>query len=51
LESFYTNFLAMHPPLFTEASDPLEMDNWLHIIESMYGLLHYTEFQKTLDVA
>jgi hypothetical protein len=44
MDSSYTNFLAMHPPLFTEASDPLEVDNWLRIIESKFGLLHYTEF-------
>jgi hypothetical protein len=44
LESSYTNFLAMDPPMFTEASDPLEVDNWLHITESMFGLLHCSEF-------
>jgi hypothetical protein len=51
LESSYTDFLATHPPMFTEASDPLEVDNWLHITESKFGLLHCTEFQKTLYVA
>jgi hypothetical protein len=29
-------------------TDPLEVDSWLHIIESKFRLLHYTEFQKTL---
>jgi hypothetical protein len=47
----YTSFLATHPPLFTEASDPLEADNWLRIIESKFGLLHYTEFQKIMYAA
>jgi hypothetical protein len=37
--------------MFTEVSDPLEVDNWLHITESNFGFLHCTEFQKTLYVA
>jgi hypothetical protein len=41
----------MHPPMFTKASDSFEVDNWLRITESRFGLLHYTEFQKTLYVA
>jgi hypothetical protein len=48
MDSSYTDFLATHPPLFIEASDPLEADNWLRITESKFGLLHFTEFQKTL---
>jgi hypothetical protein len=51
LDSSYTDFLAMHPPMFAEAADALEADNWLHIIESMFGLLHCTESQKTLYMA
>jgi hypothetical protein len=51
VESSYTDFLATHPPTFTEAVDPLDVDNWLRIIESKFGLLHYTEIQKTLFVA
>jgi hypothetical protein len=34
--------------MFTEASDPLEVDNWLRITKSKFGLLHCPEFQKTL---
>jgi hypothetical protein len=48
MDSSYTDFLAMHPPTFIEAADPLEADNWLRIIDSKFGLLHCTEFQKTL---
>jgi hypothetical protein len=43
VETSYTDFLAMHPSIFAEAIDPLEADNWLHIIESKFGLLHYSE--------
>jgi hypothetical protein len=51
LDSSYTNFLAMHPLTFTEVLDPLEVDNWLHITESKFWLLHCIEFQKTLYMA
>jgi hypothetical protein len=51
VETSYTDFLATHPSTFGEATDPLEADNWLRIIESKFGLLHYTEFQKTLFAA
>jgi hypothetical protein len=51
VETSYTDFLAMHPLTFVEAIDPLEVDNWLHIIESKFGLLHCTVIQKTLFMA
>jgi hypothetical protein len=51
VETSYTDFLAMHPPMFAEVTDPLEADNWLCIIESKFGLLHCIEFQKTLFMA
>jgi hypothetical protein len=44
----YSDFAATHPPLFTEAREPLEADHWLHAIESKFWLLRYTEVQKTL---
>jgi hypothetical protein len=47
----YGDFVATHPLLFTEAGEPLEADNWLHVIESKFGLLHYTETQQTLFAA
>jgi hypothetical protein len=50
-DSSYSNFLATHPPVFTDATDPLEVDSWLRTIESKFGLLHCTEYQKTLYVA
>jgi hypothetical protein len=49
--SSYVEFLATHPPTFTEASEPLEADHWLHTIESKFDLLNCTENQKTLFVA
>jgi hypothetical protein len=47
----YSDFAATHPPLFTEAGEPLEVDHWLRVIESKFGLLHCTEVQKTLFTA
>jgi hypothetical protein len=46
-ESSYLDFLATHPPEFTEMIDLLESNHWLRVIESMFGLLHYSELQKT----
>jgi hypothetical protein len=47
----YSNFTAMHPPLFTKAGEPLEADHWLRMMESKFGLLRCTEVQKTLFAA
>jgi hypothetical protein len=47
-DSSYSDFLATHPPIFADAIDPLEADNWLHTTESKIGQLHYTEYQKTM---
>jgi hypothetical protein len=47
----YSNFLATHPPVFADEIDPLETDSWLRTMESKFGLLHCTEYQKTLYVA
>jgi hypothetical protein len=49
-DSSYSDFLASHPPVFSTATDPLEADSWLRTMESMFGLLHCTEYQKTLYV-
>jgi hypothetical protein len=47
----YSDFTTTHPPLFTEAGEPLEADHWLRVMESKFGLLRYTEVQKTLFAA
>jgi hypothetical protein len=47
----YSDFAATHPPLFTEAREPLEADHWLRVVESKFGLLRCTEVQKTLFTA
>jgi len=46
-EISYTDFTALQPPIFTIATDPLDADDWLRIIESKFSLLpHLTEQQK-----
>jgi hypothetical protein len=47
----YGNFAATHPPLFTEAGEPLEADHWLRVMESKFRLLSCTKVQKTLFAA
>jgi hypothetical protein len=47
-DSSYTDFCATHPPVFADATDPLEVDNWFHTTEFKFGLLHCTEYLKTL---
>ncbi|WVZ57794.1 hypothetical protein U9M48_008136 [Paspalum notatum var. saurae] len=43
----YTEFAALQPPIFTTATDPLDADDWLRIIESKFSLLpQLTEQQK-----
>jgi hypothetical protein len=50
-DSSYSDFLETHPPVLVDATDPLEADSWLHTTESKFGLLHCTEYQKTLYAA
>jgi hypothetical protein len=42
------DFLATHPPVFTDATDPLEANSWLRTMEFLFRLLHCTVYQKTL---
>jgi hypothetical protein len=48
MNTFYSDFLATHPPVFSGAKDPLDADNWLCTTESNVSLLHCTEYQKTV---
>jgi hypothetical protein len=44
----YSDFLATYLLVFSWARDPLDADDWLNTIKSKFGLLHCTEYQKTL---
>jgi hypothetical protein len=50
-DSSYSNFLATHSSVFADVTNLLEADSWLPITESMFGLLLYIEYQKTLYTA
>jgi hypothetical protein len=50
-DSSYSNFWATKLPVFSDVSDPLEAPSWLLTTECKFGLLHCTEYQKTLYAA
>jgi hypothetical protein len=47
-DSSYSDFLATHPLVFANATNPLEADSWLCTMKSKFRLLHCTEYRKTL---
>jgi hypothetical protein len=47
----YSGFTATHPPLFTEAGEPLEADHWHWVMESKFEVLRCTKVQKTFFAA
>jgi hypothetical protein len=52
MNTSYSDFLVTHLSVFSGAKDPpLEADDWLRTTKSKFGLLHYTEYQKTLYAA
>jgi hypothetical protein len=51
MNTFYSNFLATHPLVFSRAKDPRNADDWLRTTKSKFSRLHYIEYQKTLYVA
>jgi hypothetical protein len=50
-ENSYLDFSETRPPLFVNAEDPLEADEWIRVIEQKFGLLRCTETQKPLFTA
>jgi hypothetical protein len=36
-ETSYMDFLETRPPLFVKAEDPLEVDEWIRVIEQKFG--------------
>jgi hypothetical protein len=50
-ETSYLDFSETRPPLFVKAEDPLEVDEWIQVIEQKFGLLRCTETQKPLFAA
>jgi hypothetical protein len=50
-ETSYLDFSETRPPLFIKAEDPLEADEWIHVIKQKFGLLRCFETQKPLFAA
>jgi len=44
--STFKDFLDMKPPIFKEAEEPLQADEWLNTIEQKFRLLRVTEQMK-----
>jgi hypothetical protein len=47
-ETSYLDFSETRPPLFVKAEDPLEVDEWIRVIEQKFGLIRCIETQKPL---
>ena len=47
----YRDFLKTNPPVFHKAKEPLEAEDWIRTIEQKFGLLRYSDIQKTLFAA
>jgi hypothetical protein len=50
-ETSYLEFSETRPPLFVKAEDPLEVDEWIRVMEQKFGLVRCTETQKLLIAA
>jgi hypothetical protein len=50
-ETSYLEFSETRSPLFVKAEDPLEADEWIMVMEQKFGLIRYTETQKSLFAA
>jgi hypothetical protein len=50
-ETSYLEFSETRPPLFVKAEDPLEVDEWIRVMEQKFGLVRCTETQKLLFAA
>ena len=44
--SSFKDFMDTKPPIFCEAEEPLQADEWLSMIEQRFGLLRLTEGMK-----
>ena len=50
-ETSYLEFSETCPPLFVKAEDPLEVDEWIRVMEQKFVLIRCTEIQKSLFAA
>jgi hypothetical protein len=50
-DTTYLEFSKTRPPLFINAEEPLEADEWVRVMEQKFGLIRCTETQKPLFAA
>jgi hypothetical protein len=50
-DTTYLEFSETRPPLFIKAEEPLEVDEWVRVMEQTFGLIRCTETQKPLFAA
>jgi hypothetical protein len=50
-ETSYLDFSETRSPLFVKVEDPLEVDEWIRVIEQKFWLLRCMEIQKPLFAA
>jgi hypothetical protein len=50
-DTTYLEFSETHPPLFVKEEEPLEVDEWIRVMEQKFGLIWCTETQKPLFAA
>jgi hypothetical protein len=43
----FNDFIDTKPPIFKEAAEPLEVDEWINTLEQKFRLLRLTEELKT----
>ena len=41
-------FMKGHPPVFTQATDPLEVDDWLRAVEKQLNIAQCNDLEKVL---
>jgi hypothetical protein len=50
-DTTYLEFSETRPPLFVKAEEPLEVDEWIQVMEQKFGLIMCIETQKPLFAA
>jgi hypothetical protein len=50
-DTTYLEFSETRPPLFIKVEEPLEVDEWVRVMEQKFGLIRCTETQKPLFAA
>ena len=44
----HAEFMKGHPPVFTQATDPLEVDDWLRAVEKQLNIAQCNDLEKVL---